>query len=261
MPKNNFIVVTSLSASLESYSFNPSLSDDLIYKLIENDYAIKFNYRLIQITLPRYFVHDYLSNVVLYHELGHFIDLKFKIFETIIVNKIIDKTLPYYTKEPLKEGHIIQRYYHCMEHFADLFAAQYIGDCTNHVLNYIAFNARESQTHPATSTRIKIVNDFLNKKYSDAIISEIFKETKSRTSQQLEIRFVDLPTDDFKNFVPYELRNISELHSIFITGWKFWKEEKNEVIQKHGRDNAYKVVNNLIEKSISNYIVTNSWNK
>ncbi|MBS1650476.1 MAG: hypothetical protein JSU07_00570 [Bacteroidetes bacterium] len=255
IPGHNFIIVTSLSNDLNDYKFTRYLAlEDPIYQLIEAEYSVKFEFRLVQITLPRYFVHDYLSNVVLYHELGHFIDHKFKISETIVVSKIMSGILNPASKEQnLKE----LRYY--MEHFADVFAAQYIGDCSNHVLNYIAHNASDQPTHPATATRIKVVNDFLAGNNHAVKLNEIMTTTLARAKMDLKIRFVILPVDDFKKLIPLEIKNVTELHSAFLAGWTFWREKPNDTLKKFGREVTYKITNNLLEKSISNYIIKDKW--
>jgi len=89
MISNNYIVVTSLNNNISSYSIKGYLAfNEPIYLYIKNEYNIEFENRLIQINLPKYLMHDYLANVVLFHELGHFIDNYYKISQSIINNKI-----------------------------------------------------------------------------------------------------------------------------------------------------------------------------
>jgi hypothetical protein len=48
---------------------------------------------------------------------------------------------------------------------------------------------------------------------------------------------------------------------VFLAGWKAWQRlTENKLSDDFGNDTAYKVINNLIEKSISNYIVVKNWN-
>ena len=83
---NDYIIVTSLNNSLSSFSFVPSLDfDDPLLLYIKTNYKIEFKKRLIQINLPKSFSKDYFANVVLYHELGHFVDLKYKISEALAI--------------------------------------------------------------------------------------------------------------------------------------------------------------------------------
>jgi hypothetical protein len=48
-----------------------------------------------------------------------------------------------------------------MEHFADLFVACYVGRASIITLETIAPNAQTSVTHPATSARVQMIEDFL----------------------------------------------------------------------------------------------------
>ncbi|NJN25200.1 MAG: hypothetical protein HC819_04080 [Cyclobacteriaceae bacterium] len=81
--QKEFIIVTSLSDNINDFYFDDYLAiNDHLYQLIENTSGIQFNYRLIQINLPRYLARDYFANVVLYHEVGHFIDLIYGISDT-----------------------------------------------------------------------------------------------------------------------------------------------------------------------------------
>jgi hypothetical protein len=256
IPDNKFIVVTSLSNELSSYSINGNLAfNEPIYQLIDNDYNKQFEYRLVQITLPRYYVHDYLANVVLYHELGHFVDMHYNISQAIVFDLVRGgklKPLPFVETEKIL--------FHHMEYFADLFAAQYIGEASNYFLNYVANKALESHSHPATDNRLSKVIGFLKGDYSDQYINNLIRYTPLRTKgPKLEIRFKMLPLDDFFNLIPFEIKDTTDLHSILLTGWNAWLENPNKLKSEFDNDIAYKIINNLIEKSISNYLVVNSW--
>ncbi|MGZ4061412.1 MAG: hypothetical protein ACXVP0_00505 [Bacteroidia bacterium] len=257
IPDNKFIIATSLSNNLNEFSFNGYLAlHTPIYDLIKNKYNIEFEYKLIQITLPRYFVHDYLANVVLYHELGHFIDNYFIVSRTIVYNQIASgKFIP---KSQLEINSSISYY---MEYFADIFAAQYIANSSNHFLNYIAHNHPDSTSHPSTAKRIQMVNEFLKSNFAESTISILKAETVNRTKMDLINRHVVLKTDDFEGLIPMEINNVTELHSVFLAGWNFWKANPNKIIDQFGVDKSYKIINNLIEKSISNFVVIDSWNK
>jgi hypothetical protein len=255
IPKNTYIVVTSLSNSLLSYSIKDSLAlNPAIYALIQNDYNKAFNHRLIQITLPRYYVHDYLANVVLYHELGHFIDRTYKISESIVFIQAQKNNMP------LNHPDIPIYVRHYMEYFADIFAAQYVGNASNLFLDYIAHKIPDSYTHPATDKRIEVVKNFLDGNHRAEPIAELMQMTHAKTGMNLQIRFDNLPLDDFNSLLPYELINERQLHSIFLAGWNAWQEQPNNLTNQFGNDVAYKAINNLIEKSISNYIVVKNWN-
>jgi len=156
-PTDSYIIVTSLINSAEDFSFDPSLAfNDALYADLKTRYKIDFTYRLVQINLPRAISRDYLSAVVLYHELGHFIDMKYSLMESL-TRVMLDKlTNNYFKGEDLIQlmqyfprlqnfvGNAIsipsnhQEYditrYHLREYFCDLFAAQYIGKSSNYFL-------------------------------------------------------------------------------------------------------------------------------
>lgn len=257
IPDNKFIVATSLSNKLLEFSFNGYLAlNTPIYDLIKTKYKIEFEHKLIQITLPRYFVHDYLANVVLYHELGHFIDYYFSISKSIVFNQISAGKIAPKTRVEIEDF-----VSHFMEYFADIFAAQYVGNSSNHFLNYIAYKYPDSPSHPSTDKRIQMVDEFLRGNFKEPIIAELKKETLTRSKLDLVPKHTQLKTIDFENLIPMEISNQVELHSVFLAGWNFWKDPKNPIIKQFGTDRSYKIINNLIEKSISNFIVNDSWNK
>ena len=253
IPNDKFIVATSLSNNLNDFYFDGNLTFNTpIYDLIKNDYKIEFEFKLIQISLPRFFVHDYLANVALYHELGHFIDSYFAISKTIVNNQIVATKI-----DPKFRSIAVS---HHMEYFADIFAAQYIGNSLNHFINYIAYNLPASTSHPATDKRLKMVDEFLKGNFAEPTIALLKGETLNRTKLDLIKRHTDLKTTDFENLIPMEIANLTELHSVFLAGWNFWKSP-SKVIDSFGIDKSYKIINNLLEKSISNFIVLDSWEK
>ena len=250
----SYIVVTSLQNNFLSYSFNPilALTQDY-YDIIQNDFNIAFNYKLIQINLPRYLVHDYLANVVLYHELGHFIDLKFNISLRLMLTK--------YGLNPYSNPILRKEFSHIQEYFADIFAAQYIGEASNYYLNYVGHKNPGGDSHPSTDNRIEITNDFLNA-ISNKTINEIQLATQSTTSFTLEKRYSVISNSDFIDLIPPNFKNDLELHSVFEVGWNLWKIEVDGYIKKSiNYIDKYRIINNLIEKSISNYMVIEKWNK
>ncbi|MFO8000876.1 MAG: hypothetical protein R6U46_06520 [Marinilabilia sp.] len=241
-----YIIVTSLQNNLHSFSFNPRLAlYEPYYDLLRGNFGIEFNYRLIQINLPKYLSHDYLANVVLYHELGHFIDLRFQISQ----------------KSQRAFGFTGEMLNHYEEYFADVFAAQYIGNASNFYLDYIAHKHESSPTHPSTDARIEIVNDFLNNNQENTPLENIKLATEKITSNKLMKRSQLLSEDDFLNFIPTEVSSPEELHSLFEIGWDLWTKDVDEFSSRNIDGlGKYRITNNLIEKSISNYMVTSQYN-
>jgi hypothetical protein len=94
---DKFIIVTSLSNRNLDFLFESDNSE--IFNNINNEiktrYSLSITNRLIKIVLPKALSRDYLSIVVLYHELGHFVDTELHISEKIIFSK--HGFLPIYT--------------------------------------------------------------------------------------------------------------------------------------------------------------------
>ena len=104
--KESFIIVTSFVNDVFAFSFDESLAtNNIFYDLLEERYSIKFSNRLIQINIPSFLSRDYLANVALYHELGHFIDLKYKIsiaiHDSLLLELLNDKISGTYLEDLL----------------------------------------------------------------------------------------------------------------------------------------------------------------
>lgn len=253
--KDDFIIVTSLSNKNLDFYFESNYNEEFFNNLngyIHTKYNIKITHRLIKISLPKVLSRDYLSIVVLYHELGHFIDL-----ELNISNKLLFKT--YSVLQPL--DYIQSQYlYHKMEYFADLFAAQYIHDASNLFLNYIASNEPDSITHPATAKRIVVVNNFLEGKVCNEL-DEFNTVLKASTCPEIKIRHAKLNINksDFLKLIPQKISTKQELHYIFKLGWDFWNSSDVNFLRNFDHSQKYQIINNLIEKSISNFTITQKW--
>lgn len=251
-----YIIVTSLQNNISGYSFDPILAlSPHYYDILNAMFDFHFEHKLIQINLPKYLVNDYLANVILYHELGHFIEEKYKISARLTNLKL---NLGLITSEE----DAVKHYHHISEYFADIFAAQYIGEASNYYLDYIAHKHSNSKTHPSTDSRINIVKDFLTANNSNEVLNDILAATEATTKQKLKIRFQEIQSSDFENFIPVIIPNLNSLHSIFIIGWNLWQKDISSFIINNIDDSEkYVIINNLIEKSISNYMVLEKWEK
>lgn len=289
---DRYIIVTSPVNTSEGFSFDPILAlNDQYFTSIRSISGIEFDYRLIQINIPRYVIRDYFVNVVLYHELGHFIDLKYNICRSVCSKIIIDyingrlkvdelKDITTYfpnLPNPSQLLAIRQQFrvpypptflYHMGEYFCDIFASQYIGETSGLYLRYLTQNGQASDSHPSTENRINIVNDFLNnrpgyliKKLQEAVllISNRGLKTRSKPIPQAE--------QDLLNLVPAIIQEDDQLHSIFSVGWNLWNssyslfKENNHIEFDLSEERVYTIINNLIEKSIGNHIIERDWQR
>ncbi|MEZ0483174.1 hypothetical protein [Fibrella aquatica] len=280
---DNYIIVTSLINELYGFSFDPTLvvGFEQRYKDFKNNYGVDFKSRLIQINFPRALSRDYLASVVYYHELGHFVDTIFKITNTLTRTLFSD-----YSSNPVGTTTLLGNFFpfinnsnysaqakqqiiynHLGEYFCDLFASQYVGRSLNSYLLYITENNPNSTTsHPASSLRCQLVDDFIDGN-ANYLVDYIKGAVLRITGKPLCIRH-DKPTgNDIYNFLPPIIDNERQLHGLIALGWDIWQgdwtlfKDNMNMDTIPNRDTLYTILNNLIEKSIGNYIVTEKWKK
>lgn len=276
----DFIIVTSLVKGISDFSFDTTLTfRNELYEVIEKNYGIIFESRLIQINVPEILTRDYLANVVLYHELGHFIDRKYRISEiltnTLLIHdkkgtlhpellKELKEYFPFLEKETIANSSQILDY-HFAEYFCDLFAAQYVDKTLGSYLLYLTKGSKDWHfSHPSTTNRIKLIDHFLNKRQG-FFIELILNVALKASNKDLRIRYNVFSTNDFENLIPVEVNSAEELHYLFIYGWNLWLSDwtdfqrLNDMSSSLSPNQVYEIINNLIEKSIGNYIVITNW--
>ncbi|MCB9341950.1 MAG: hypothetical protein H6577_27800 [Lewinellaceae bacterium] len=277
----NYIIVTSLINDFRSFSYDPTIAfDEQLFQSLQHKYHVEFTKRLIQINFPRSLSRDYLACVVLYHELGHFVDLKNFItsaltenfYSWINLNPSFQKhVLPYFPFLNLKmiaspDARVKQiTQFHFGEYFCDLFASQYVGNSLNSYLYFLTQGSGiTSSTHPSTTNRVEIVNDFLSDRQN--ILLDFIKEGVFQITQNpLKIRYEPIKSKDFFNLLPIEIQNVPQLHGLFPFGWELWSgdrmafEKSLNTQSPIPSEQLYTILNNLIEKTIGNFIVTQQW--
>lgn len=256
VPADDLVIVTSLSQRRGDIWFEGWEEEEVrnIKELIYSKYSIYISKRLIRISLPKSLSRDYLAGVVLYHELGHFVDSELNITNKIFYEKY-GKT---YSEITTLEEY---RFYHYQkEFFADLFASQYINDSSSSYLNHLAYNHGDSDSHPATKTRDEIVKKFLLGESCEEI-DNIQNALIKSGNLLLEIRheIIEPKESDFINLIPQRISPIKQLHGIFKLAWDLWNGTESNFLKSFSRRQRYYIINNLTEKSISNYNVVKNW--
>ena len=266
-----YIIVTSYG----DYCFSNYLSlTKGVYDIMTTKLGIEFENKLVQICLPQGMERDYLCNTVLYHELGHFVDMTIGLSNIIFLElknyfgeAEVKEFFPYLDDPSISEKDCMV-FNHVQEYFADLFASLYIGKSIYYYLDYIANDADFSYSHPSTSYRIKIVEKFLSNPDSNILFKIINGYTIRIFNQEFKPKNQALNSpQDFYDLIPCDINNKNQLHSLFQFGWFIWKHNKTE-FEDANRMNftlkpsqKYEIVNNLIEKSINNFIVKEQWKK
>jgi hypothetical protein len=208
---------------------------------------------LIQISKPKAVQNDFLGSNPVYHELGHFIDLNYQITRSLYRDPTYRTDLvdDHKTQKFTRSEHII----HLGEFFSDIFSAQYLGNSSTKILDYIAYNSKGGFTHPSTDKRISVVNTFLmgtGPKEDLQIIDALKKSTINRTNgRELKVRYDDNYTTPFNGLTPIYLDTPPKIHGLLIHGWEYLEsglyiqEDKNDPTKKCER------INKLIRESIS----------
>lgn len=289
-PADNYIIVTSLINNIDGFSYDPMIAfDNALYNDINTKYGIKFDVRLVQINLPRAFSRDYIAAVVLYHELGHFIDHRFSLMSSLTRTLLTNIAINRISTAELTELQIFFPYlasyislshprpiitpdtslfqmvlFHFMEYYCDLFAAQYIGEASSYYLTYITHNdSFPSSTHPSTTNRVKTVSDYLTST-PNIVVTLINQALQGIRKITLRKHFKDVPSDDFFNLVPTDIESGDELHGLINVAWRIWIDEREKLGKRLNTNDTlkiYNVINNLVEKSIGNFITVNKWQK
>lgn len=239
--------LTTALLSEKGYFFLSSDHQNILKRFFNDTLDIKLDLDLIQIALPKAFRNYPLYNIALYHELGHFIDIKFSIINLLLLG---DKG------EGLSENHL-------REHFADIFASCYTGSAVLWFLQHCYGDSAANDSHPSTKDRILFVTDFL-KGNDNPLINSMIECCDITTRKALKTKF-KLPSieEPFNDFRPVRINDEAELHGLFIAGWEFLRNssmrEKNSW-KYYNEFEIFKIVNDLIEKSIRNYVMVEKWN-
>ncbi|MDV4100261.1 hypothetical protein CMT19_04285 [Elizabethkingia anophelis] len=250
---DNLILSTYLSNNFNDFYFAPHPNKeyfDQVNFFLQTKSIPKIKYRLIRISLPKILSRDYLSTVALYHELGHFVDFEYNFSQRLLFKKLTEGAA--IDNQDITKNHF-------QEFFADLFAAQYISDASNQYLIDRAGHDLESETHPAPSRRVEVVDNFLKGENVDVLNG--FQEILSPFNKELKIRFEQKNADEtnFYKFIPEVLESDEQLHYIYKTGWTVWKDRTNPSFTGILERQKYQMLNNLIEKSISSYFLLKGW--
>lgn len=250
------------SASLDQFGFflDPEDMWSFIGNYITGFDAGGYAPLLVRIGSPEPYKHRPVFCTPLFHELGHFVDVHFKITELSLLTSPIGAPqggLSIAQWEGVNRSHR-------MEYFADLFSASYVGNAGSQTLATIAPNAKDNFTHPATSKRLAIINDFIAGNSNDIV--DLFQGVlKNMKQPALECHF-DIPkiNDQFDDALTYKIENIGELYGIYDASMTYLHDQLNNRTANWIDDTATdytieKTINDLTEKSIRNFEIRERW--
>lgn len=239
------------------------------YQYAKKQTGVMVENSVVQIMLPDLYRHRPLYNIPLFHELGHFIDDKKKIIESIflIIGNDIAQCIPKLESCPTnwtKDMYQSALRAHLSEYFADLYCCCYTGTGLNQLLDELTGKSPATTTHPSTDDRKANVNNFLAGS-SNPLIDTYQAALSFVGLPKLEIKF-EPPSikTSFLNLRPVKLDSQGQVYGIFQEGWEFLSETSinpSGLWSSMTIENKERQINDLIEKSIRNYMIEHEWNE
>lgn len=248
------------NAELEDISFFLNLSDLWIFiktTLINFD-TKGYEPIVVRIGAPSVYKHRPVFCIPLFHELGHFIDLRYGITSISMV-----------TMKPVginsSDQHALQReHHHRMEHFADLFAASYCADSLNDILRHLEGSQPATDTHPATTDRAAVVSDFLSGS-TNAIVAMFQTILPLRGLPTLSKQYtIPKVTGSFDDVLTYRISSDKEFFGFFPASWQYLEDQIEHRSAPWIRADTTllgieSTVNDLAEKSLRNFEIRSRW--
>jgi hypothetical protein len=238
------------------------------FKLIETELGITITSRPVQIALPYIYRHKPLFCVPLFHELGHYVDSARDIVGTSLLlfpaetgPKLPGLPVPRSKVKKQRWERVVKK--HRQEYFADLFSAAYVGQAAKGFLEQFCPDQEISPTHPSSSDRFALLDDFYQGK-ANPIIDMFQRTLEIRGLPRLEKMFdaVDLGPS-MGDVRPFHVGSDRELFGLFESGWQFlmsqWDSGSGHWAHV-GVDDRVDVANDLIEKAIRNRMIREAWN-
>ena len=262
------IVTTSLNQSPDFYCERAdSAPEALMKELGLPDLASRGH--LVQMGVPEIFQHMPVLCTPLYHEVGHYIEERTKLVMSLMTRRYddVERALPDISQFTGDRSHVVRD--HTIEHFCDLVAASYVGECVSDYIIQWDHNEVPHPTHPCAASRAKVTRDFLNR--TPNALVELLTEAveKSGSNAKLETRFA-LPSVEgaFADVQPVLVTSVSELHGLLPAGDAFLKKlatspsafTESNVSHVPKQQHAH-LINDLIEKSIRSFMIKKAWDE
>ncbi len=228
---------------------------DFILDWIWRRFHVQISYRLVHFQMPFHLKNDYLFNVALYHELGHFIDSQLMVTN----NMAMSMTQQWLALNPNcgirnkmswdNNTYIFQN--HLKELFADLFAVQYVDES---LINYMEFkygytSTDESTTHPSSQFRIDMLRDFCQGAQDNPIINELSKALHAVANRKLTR--ITCPVQDLL----LTSCNFDSVYHIFLSAWYTFHHHTE--VRKIPTNMIYPQVCEAVARNINMFITQN----
>ncbi|MEW7848458.1 hypothetical protein AB2N08_07135 [Massilia aurea] len=226
-------------------------------------------YDLVQIAFPEIFQHYPLFCTPLYHEIGHYIEDRHGYVARLVAGSKVDELwalLPdrshFSCLDIAARRRIIRN--HLTEYFCDLFSASYLGTSAGFYIGQLEVGQPVTESHPLIRSRLTVIEKFTSKS-TDPIV-DLLKRCAIDTdgNQRLRQRFLDVPVAHcFTDARPVDIANVEEMHGIFPAALAFIAngQPPASCTSTNHVDELTKLVNDLVEKSIRNFMIAKAWNE
>lgn len=265
------IVTTSLNQSPDFYCERADSAPEVLMKDLGLP-SLASRGHLVQMGVPEIFQHMPLLCTPLYHEVGHYIEERTRLVTTFVTRRYADveKAIPDITAFPMNERDAVVRD-HTIEHFCDLVAASYVGECVSDYI--IQWDHHQmlvpNASHPSAARRAQVTKDFLSGAQNDLVDLLKAAVADSETNASLQPRFKEPNVESaFSDVRLVEVASIEELHGLMPAGDAFLKrllaspdDFAGTNIAHVSRKQCAHLINDLIEKSIRSYMIKKAWDE
>lgn len=206
------------------------------YYVLETKYGVRFSKDPVFIGIPRHYKEDLLSNIALFHEIGHIVDTQISLMTDVkdeiikTTNKSCDKKIikeyfPIIAAEGVFDETVLVSY--IKEYIADLFSAQYLGNYITDFVEFLEFGEKinDNRSHPPLEKRKQVVNDFLDCMNlsshftTNYLLKYIMDSFHNSGKGDLQTRWSPFSGDELLKGNTVTITNEDELFSVFKHAW------------------------------------------
>lgn len=264
------LLITTAIVQEDNFFFKGGSQD--FFTQVKSELGVEIDAQPVQIALPYIYRHKPLFCLPLFHELGHYVDAANDIVKTSLLMSPEDvgpdlpdlPTSAEIAKHSGNERMLLAKVIevHRKEYFADLFSAAYVGEAAKGFLQEFCGGEPWSPSHPSTSARIQVMDDFLNGR-SNPIVNLLQGALKARGQKHLSKRYSTTQLDiAFAAVRPCTPESDQEVFGLFQDGWRFLSNVWNSPTGSYSllsEAERERVVNDLAEKSIRNRMIFEGW--
>ena len=218
-----------------------NLVEGLIY--ISHIYKVNFSKEPVFIRVPDEFKDDILSNIVLFHEVGHFAVNNYAILDYVYEDvdkeingntksRILREYFPSLYDKPIDATYVRILQSHIEEYIADIIGCIYSG---KHILNLAMYMCGKnikahSEDHPSFYCRMKMIEEFVRfsktRKTDNYLLTHIVNGVEKNSSIVMQIKTPSI-SEEHITAGTASIDNWDTLFSMFIIPWDLIIKERD----------------------------------